>query len=140
MADYLGICAVRSGSERQAQRDIERAGFGTRVPCYRTAYGRQDKQQIRITPLFPGMVFTYLGSGYGALDELEGVRILRNNGQPLRLVGHDEERLSEIELGCLVGQFNKDHQRNAAGQFVRYKKRRPRPRAGRRMRKARRAA
>lgn len=111
----LGICVVQSGSERRAQRDIERAGFGTRVPSFRVTIGNQP---ARIRSLFPGMVFTYLTPGYGDLNEIEGVRVLTNNQGPLRLVGADAKRLDEIERDCLFGNHNRVKARNSAGRFV----------------------
>lgn len=111
----LGICAVQSGSERRAQRDIERAGFGTRLPSYRVSVGDQP---ARIRPLFPGMIFADLAPGYGSLNEIEGVRILANAQGPLRLYGADAERFDQIELACLMGEFNRIQFRNPAGRFV----------------------
>lgn len=116
----LGICAVRSGSERQAQRDIERAGFGTRNPTYRVGFNRLGNRHVQLRSLFPGMVFADLQPGYGALDELEGVRVLKIGGKPLIIKGKDEERLARLELHGLLGDFNKERQkqpRNGFGQF-----------------------
>jgi len=110
----LGICAVRSGRERKSQEEIERAGFGTRLLSFRVVTG--DRQSERA--LFPGLVFTYLDAGYGVLDEIEGVRVLRNQGQPLRVFGPDEDRLAAIELGCLMGEFNRVQARNTAGRYT----------------------
>lgn len=134
----LGICAVRSGSERQAQRDIERAGFGTRIPSFRVAFNRHGGQHVQLRPLFPGMVFTYLEPGYGDLDEIEGVRVLKIAGQPLRIRGADGEELNRLERRCLFGDFNKvrvQPNRNGFGQF-KQRKRRRRPRPGKRLRQA----
>lgn len=118
MSEFLGICAVYAGAQRRAQRDIERAGFGTRVPSFRVSFYREGQRQVQIRPLFPGMVFTYLSPGYGTLDKIEGVRVLKNGEQPLRIVGPDEDRLAELERDCLLGEFNKIRFRNVAGRFV----------------------
>lgn len=133
----LGICAVRSGSERQAQRDIERAGFGTRLPSFRVAFNRHGSQHVQLRPLFPGMVFTYLEPGYGDLDEIEGVRVLKIAGQPLWIRGIDAEELNRLERHCLLGDFNKvkAQPRNGYGQF-KQRRRRRRPRPGKRLRSA----
>lgn len=118
MDESLGICAVYAGAQKRAQRDIERAGFGTRMPSFRVAFDRQGQRQVQVRPLFPGLVFTYLGPGYGVLDDIEGVRVLKNGGQPLIIKGADEDRLGKLELDCLLGEFNKVRFRNVAGRFV----------------------
>lgn len=112
----LGICAVRSGSERQAQRDIERAGYGTRIPSFRVTFNRNGIDHVRVRALFPGMVFTYLDQGDGDLDAIEGIRLLRNGERLLLIRGKDEEELNRLERHCLLGDFNKVS-RNKAGQF-----------------------
>lgn len=118
MSEFLGICTVSASARFRAQRDIERAGFGTRVPSFRVSFDRQGNSRVQVRPLFPGLIFTYLGPGYGVLDEIEGVHVLSNGGHPLRIVGRDEERLAQIELGCLMGEFNKVQTRNTAGRYV----------------------
>lgn len=117
MFEYLGICAVSASTQRRAQLDIERAGFGTRVPSFRVAFKRQG-EQVQVRALFPGLVFTYLRPGYGVLNDIDGVRVLQNGDQPLRIVGNDEEKLNKLELDCLLGEFNKVQIRNAAGRYV----------------------
>lgn len=138
MDNYLGVCVVRGGSEREAQADIERAGFGTRVPAFRMAYDRQGRRQVQIRPLFAGYVFTYLEPGYGALDEIDGVTVLKISGAPMRITGKDEERLAELERHCLLGDFNRVKYRSPDGRFAKkqfiQKKRRRRPRPGKRLR------
>lgn len=145
MSEHLGICAVRGGLERKAQQDIERAGFGTRLPSFRVASTRHGRRQIALRPLFSGYVFTYLSPGYGALDEIEGVRLLRSEAHdPLVIEGRDEDKLARLELDCLVGDYNCVKHRNAAGQFIPTikvepsKKRRTRPRRGAKSAKAQR--
>jgi hypothetical protein len=110
----LGICAVQSGLERKLQRDIERLGFGTRLPSYRVTVG----DQTRFRSLFPGLVFTVLAPGWGDLNDLEGVRVLTNECGPLLLRSADEEKLNRIELDCLLGEFNRVQARNSAGRFT----------------------
>lgn len=113
-SEILGVCAVKSGSERKLREDIERAGFGTRLLSFRVTTGDRCTERS----LIPGLVFTYLKPGYGVLDEIDGVRVLRTGGLPIRIFGRDEERLDTLELGCLMGEFNRVKARNAAGRFT----------------------
>lgn len=124
MTDFLGVCAVHPGTERRAQRDIERAGFGTRVPSYRVSSWRHGRRVVQLRPLFPGYVFPALGRGWGELTAIDGVTVLTNAGEPLRICGRDEERLAELERHCMLGDFNRAQYRTTGE--ARRRKRKPR--------------
>jgi hypothetical protein len=130
----IGIATVWPGGEREAQHEIERAGFGTRVLSFRSATFLRGKRYVRLRPLFPGYVVPALGPGWGAINEIEGVMVLTDaNGAPRRVSGRDEARLNELERHCLFGDFNKVEARRANGQFSEHKRRR-KPRRSKRAR------
>lgn len=134
MSGTIGIATVWPGGEREAQHEIERIGFGTRVLTFRSATFLRGKRYVRLRPLFPGYVVPALGPGWGAINDIEGVMVLADaNGAPRRVSERDETRLNELERHCLFGDFNKVDYRRANGQFER-KQRKRKPRRSKRAR------
>jgi hypothetical protein len=127
MNDILGLATVRPAAEVKARDEIERAGFGTRVLSYRSAFYRKGKRYVRVRPLIPGYVMPALGPGWGAINDIEGVKVLADaNGAPLRICGRDADRLNELERHCLFGDFNKVEYRSGDGANRKPRRRRPR--------------
>jgi transcription antitermination factor NusG len=111
----LAVCVTVPGAEERAQRSIEHNGFGTRTLTYRSNFYRLGKRQVLRRPLFPGYVFPELGDGWGMITGTEGVQlVLMSNGKPMGIVGKDAERLANLELRCLMGEFSKRLYRSAA--------------------------
>lgn len=129
MDDFLGICAVRSGSEREAREEIERLGYGVRMLTYRASVYRRGRRYVQVRPLMPGYLFPRLRAGWGEISEIDGVKVLTLAEKPLCVSSGDADRLDALERHCILGDFNKVQHQPSSGR-TKQKKRRRRPRRG----------
>lgn len=88
---------------------------------------------VREYPLLGRYLFVSLqDESWGQINDIDGVhRVLTNDNKPIRIA---EQDMCKLMLAHATRAYDVKQYRNDAGRFIKYQKRRRRPRPGKKLR------
>lgn len=122
---YWAACQTIPGTEHLVRADIEESNRGAFVPTMARTWVRDGKLCATEAPAIRGYVFfRATDKDWGFVNNIEGVKVLVNNGNPM-IINHQD--MARMVLDHALGQHNRLEARVARAKADRRKSRKPRP-------------
>lgn len=122
---YWTACQMMPGQEHLVRADIEESNRGAFVPTMVRTWVRDGKLCATESSAVPGYVFfRATDEDWAAVNNIEGVRVLVNNGLPMIVSPKD---MARMVMGHALGEHNRLEARLERSKAERRKSRKPRP-------------